>query len=95
MMRRRSLTWLHGRQRGSDDVPIRNLSTACAAWRLSRIAHTTQGLSAPHVAAGEHFGLEALGSHRVLTVMTHFASWRAYQTSRVDAARLPSTSAPD
>ena len=29
------------RQRGSVVEPIRNLSTACAAWRPSRIAHTT------------------------------------------------------
>ena len=28
-------------QRGSVVDPIRNLSTACAAWRPSRIAHTT------------------------------------------------------
>ena len=45
-------------QRGSVVVPIRNLSTACAAWRPSRIAHTTSDCPRRISPAANTFGIE-------------------------------------
>ena len=46
------------RQRGSVVDPIRNLSTACAAWRPSRIAHTTSDWPRRMSPAANTFGTE-------------------------------------
>ena len=45
-------------QRGSVVDPIRNLSTACAAWRPSRIAHTTSDWPRRMSPAANTFGFE-------------------------------------
>ena len=46
------------RQRGSSVDPIRNLSTACAAWRPSRIAQTTSDCPRRMSPAANTFGIE-------------------------------------
>ena len=45
-------------QRGSVVEPIRNLSTACAAWRPSRIAHTTSDWPRRMSPAANTFGTD-------------------------------------
>src|SRR5207244_4913240 len=45
-------------QRGSVVDPIKNLSTACAAWRPSRIAPTTSDWPRRMSPAADTFGLE-------------------------------------
>ena len=52
------------RQRGSVVDPIRNLSTACAAWRPSRIAHTTSDWPRRMSPAANTLGTECLVGHR-------------------------------